>query len=742
MRLRRHLTALVAAAGAAVLPCSAAAFADLTPSPSPSGTSSELPILVTLGGVRPLAPQPGDTVTVHGTLRNLGDAPLSDLTAQLLVSRTKIGSRGEFDAFADDQTGDPPIDAIVAPDEQVVLPRPTLATGGQESFSISLPVDELQLPEVWQVYEMAVVVDGDTALGHVPVGRLRTFLPWAPLAVPGVGSPTRLAWIWPLVDRPHRSDGGSWLDDDLADALAPGGRLGRLLTAGDIAVHQQPPPPPKPAKSSKKHHKPAPPAKPKVTIQQVPVTWVIDPALVDDVRTMANGYKVRSADGTRDGTGKTLATHWFDQLKQDVGTTEFFGTPYADPDVAAAARGGLAQEVQFASTDGDAILSDTKVFGRSPLPYAWPPDGLADQRTLDTFFAAGKTTLVLDSAAMPIVGAAPNETPGAHTRLTTSRGSFDVLLADSTLNQVVDDGARSTTSGGLDVQRLLSELLMIQAERPFDQRSLVLTPSRRWAPSASYANALLADSGKVPWIEPVSLSSVAEGPVYDTVKRGPTVYPELERAFQLPRNYIAGVAHIKHLVETFGEIAQPTGDALTAEFDDGVRRLLSSAWRSNPVLADRFDADLLNTVNRTMAQVHIASRGSSLVTLTSHSGTVPVTVANDLDIPVRVIVRVKPDQHLVVKNGHAIQVIPAHRQFPVDIHATAQTSGVFGLTVQLTTPSGKPYGAPVPLRIRSTAYGATALLITGGATAVLLLTVVVRLIRRARAARRTAPVSA
>jgi hypothetical protein len=61
---------------------------------------------------------------------------------------------------------------------------------------------------------------------------------------------------------------------------------------------------------------------------------------------------------------------------------------------------------------------------------------------------------------------------------------------------------------------------------------------------------------------------------------------------------------------------------------------------------------------------------------------------------------------------------------------------VFGLTVQLTTKSGRPYGAPVPLRIRSTAYGTTALLITGGATAVLLLTVIVRLIRRARAARR------
>ena len=107
------------------------------------------------------------------------------------------------------------------------------------------------------------------------------------------------------------------------------------------------------------------------------------------------------------------------------------------------------------------------------------------------------------------------------------------------------------------------------------------------------------------------------------------------------------------------------------------------------------------------------------------------------DIPVQVVVKVQPDQHLVVKSGRVAQLIPAHRQFPVDIHATAQTSGVFGLTVQLTTRSGQPYGPPVPIRIRSTAYGTTALFITGGATAVLLLTVIVRLIRRARASRRS-----
>jgi hypothetical protein len=89
-----------------------------------------------------------------------------------------------------------------------------------------------------------------------------------------------------------------------------------------------------------------------------------------------------------------------------------------------------------------------------------------------------------------------------------------------------------------------------------------------------------------------------------------------------------------------------------------------------------------------------------------------------------------------VKGGRVIRTIAAHRQVPVDIRATALTSGVFPLTVTLYTPTGQRYGTSVRLYVRSTAYGATALLITGGATAVLLLTVVGRLVRRARAARR------
>jgi hypothetical protein len=726
---------------------SSAALADLTPAPSPTPPTSvstspgaeTLPVLVTLTGVSPLAPQPGDSLTVRGTLTDQSGTPVSNLGVQLLVSRTKIGSRSAFRDYAATPDGPPSVDATAPSTQTAVLSRTQLDAGDSEPFSVTVPVDDLALPEAWQVYEMAVVVSADAVTGHVTVGQLRTFLPWAPLGVPGVGQPTQLAWLWPIVDRPHRSDSAGWTDDALASSMATGGRLDRLVVAGDRAqTPPPPPPPPKPHKKKGKHRQPATPTPPKPEILPVPVTWAVDPQLLDDATAMQHAYTVDTPDGRRPGRGAKAAGAWLDTLRAAVGRGAVIGLPYGDPDVVAAVDNGLGGQIHKANSLSDFDIQQQ--LDRAPLPYAWPANGLLDQRSLETLIAGGKDTVVLDSEAMPIVGGQPSATPGAHA-IIRSRDllPIDALLADHTLNQVVDAGARSPSAGPLAIQRLLSELLMIQAEQPFTQRSLVITPSRRWAPSAEYAAAILADTGRVPWITPVSLSDVANGPVYDEVDRTRLVFPDEARSLLLPRGYLDRVNKLRRLVDTFADIVVPPSDPLVRSFDDGLLRLLSSAWRADPAGARTLRESLLGTVQRTMARVHIASHADSLVTLTSHSGIVPVTVTNDLDTPVTIVVEIDPDQHLVVKSGRVEQTVAAHRQVPIDVRASAQTSGVFRLTVRLATTSGRHYGSPVPLRVRSTAYGSTALLITGGATAVLLLTVVVRLVRRARAARRTAP---
>ena len=739
---RRRLVVLTVALAACLPAWSAAALADLTPSPTPSTspTSTALPVAVTLTSVSPLAPQPGDDLIVRGTVTDQSDTPISNLSVQLDVSRTKIGSRGQFRDYADTSDGPPPVDATAPSSQTSVLPRTELETGDSEQFTVTVPVDDLALPEAWQVYEMAVVVAGDTVTGHVTVGQLRTFLPWAPLGVPGVGQPTQLAWVWPLADRPHRSDSATWADDRLASSMATGGRLERLVAAGSRAEAPPTPPTPKPAKKHTKHRRRAvQPTRHVPTVNPVPVTWAIDPQLIDDAATMRRPYTVPTSDGHRPGRGTKAAGVWLGSLKTAVGRSnaDVFGLPYGDPDLVAASDAGLGSMIQKANTVGDFILQQQ--LGRSPLPYTWPANGLLDQRTLETLIANGQTTMVLDSEAMPVVGGIPSVTPSARATIKSrDRLPIPAVLADHTLNQVVDAGARSASAGPLAIQRLLSELLMIQAELPGTPRSIVITPSRRWAPSASYASAILADTGRVPWVAPVALSQVVSGPVYTAVDRPRLVFPDDDRSLLLSPGYLARVGKLRRLVDTFADVVVPPADPLVRSFDDGLLRLLSSAWRADPSGARSLRESLMETVQHTMGRVHIAARPDSLVTLTSHSGIVPVTVTNDLDTPVTVVVEIDPDQHLVVKSPRVEQTLAAHHQAPIDVRASAQTSGVFRLTVRLATKGGRSYGPAVPLRVRSTAYGSTALLITGGATAVLLLTVIVRLVRRARAARRTA----
>jgi len=683
----------------------------------------------------PIAPQPGDVLHITGVLHNTSRDPVSQISLQLRYNPDRVGSRSEFDDYATGTrqpggtVGPAPLPPVVA--ATAIPALRTLAPGAQEPFALSVAVDDLHLDRPWQVYELGVGVSGATPQSFGTVGGLRTFLPWAPVGVPGVGQPTQVSWVWPLVDRPHRTVGDDWTDDALATSIAAGGRLADLMAAGIAAQDQTSPPPPR-RKARRK-------SKPTVPVSSVPVTWTVDPLLVEDLTKMAAGYKVGRGRDARKGVGSDEAKAWLHALADAAGKSEVLSLPYADPDLVAATRAGsstdagLAAAVQAAINSGTTLVS--QALSTTPLPYIWPPAGLVDQRTLDTLFAARVSTVVLDGSALPPL-TPPSVTPNAHATVRARDGNLDALLTDSGLSTVVAIGAREPDKGPLAIQRFLAETLMIQAEQPSYQRTLVVAPERRWAPSATYATALLTDTGKVPWIEPVPLSRALAAAPTPTVIRAPLNYPSLARRAELPQSYLGDVRTLKSNADRFAEILPP-GDPQARSFDDAVVRTLSSSWRGHRADAATYRSNVATQLAATMHKVRIASPNGSFVTLTSHSGTVPVTVANELDTPVSVIVAIS-SQHLKLSGqGRKAQTIPAHRQIAVDVRATARTSGVFPLTVRLLTRSGAAYDDPEQLFVRSTAYGTVAILITAGATGALLLAVAIRLVRRALAARRS-----
>lgn len=117
-----------------------------------------------------------------------------------------------------------------------------------------------------------------------------------------------------ITDKPHTNFEGDFRDNELAALIAPEGKLGKVVFNSS---------------SAKK-------------------TWVIDPALVDEIANMADGYSVQ---GKEDEAGQIAAQNWLMRLKFSTLNNSVIALPYGNPDQSLAQR--LApSELRFYSAYG------------------------------------------------------------------------------------------------------------------------------------------------------------------------------------------------------------------------------------------------------------------------------------------------------------------------------------------------------------------------------------------------------
>jgi hypothetical protein len=295
----------------------------------------------------------------------------------------------------------------------------------------------------------------------------------------------------------------------------------------------------------------------------------------------------------------------------------------------------------------------------------------------------------------------------------------------------------SSSTPRLVEQRFLAETALITAEQPGNSRDIVIAPPRHWDPDPALAADLLADTGRVPWLEPITLSQTR---VDDRPRTGLS-YPDDAAAAELPASYLTGsngVAALRRSLALFRSILQPPVGPTAIGLDYATLRTESAAWRGDlaagMALRDTVAVDLA----RKRSAVNISS-GRRLITLASRRGTIPITVSNDLDQSVVVALKLTaPNKARLSAADTAPQTVAAGHKVTLEVTAVVNQAGLFPVTVQLVTADKKPYGPEVTYRLRSTAYGQLAVGITAGALGVLFLAVVVRLFRRARHARRDA----
>jgi hypothetical protein len=700
---------LAAAAGVAVVllagaPLTAAAQPPASPTvpgataPVPAAPS---PITVTLNSMSPRSPDARkltQVVTFVATLTNNTDTAYSGLRVTLERS-VPIVQQSQLDAAI---STPPATDTITARTDDVPGPLPARGT-----LTVTYKTTPDHEPDMCLcqtgVYPYALVVRGKTTPDGPTdeIGRTQILVPSFPPDGPQP-QPVSVAWVWPLLSRPHRAMSANvFTDDGLAGEISPGGRLDRALKVAEL------------------------------TQDKVRMTLVVDPDLLDSLSVMASAepYQVVSGATTVAGAGHTLAIGWLNRLKNLQTKHDLVMTAYADPDINAVTRAGLKWSTAL-DPQVQARLAPSFINYTSDL--TWPADGVLTGNALDAAVAGGSATVLLSDTALP----GQNNTeprPDGVSPLPTATGKATALVTDSTLQKLA---AQIFTLGALPAtnqQALLAQLAIRAAQDPTVKHFAVITPGRYVdTDPVSAASTIL------------SLVGTSWSSTMDARTAASTVAPVDRGALQIPADAPAAElspSDMSSLRETVQRVASlrsaldnADASALLGGFNAAVQRAESTAWRTDRNTGAARVAQLQTRSTELTDQVHLAQPTTNKYSLSSSNSPIQVTVINDLDRPVTVRVTVSPGRGAVGFVSEPVEIarMPAHSRRPVSIPVRVSRVDKFNVVAGLSTPDGGTLGVPVELSVRVTALGGITKTVTGVAAAVLVIALLRRFVLRIR----------
>ncbi|MFF2201027.1 DUF6049 family protein [Streptomyces sp. NPDC058145] len=685
------------------------------PAAAPAQAASSSPVSVSLDSLSPGAPTDGDTVTVSGTVTNTGKQNVTGAHVGLRVGPL-LNTRSAIDAVSrhsDDlrtRTG-PEVGG------KYVEKFAKLAPGVAQHFSISVPVDQLDLGQDG-VYEFGVALSGQTSAQpwDQVLGIQRTFLPWQPS---DADTKTRTTFLWPLISTSHmtaRTGPGElqtpvFLNDDLAKEIAPGGRLAQMLDLG----------------------------------KDLDVTYVIDPDLLASVDAMAGSYRLQGEDGTTTaGPHQAVAKQWLAKLQKAVVGKEVVALPFADPDLASLAHRGTSVTGSLShlkdATDVAATTVKTVLHVTPTTDFAWPVEGAIDPSIMKVATSAGADRVIARSDSLQETAGLPY-TPSAARPV---GGGTTAVVSDARLSTAFKDDLTKAGSATLAVQQFLAQSLEVNAQTDA-QRSIVVAPQRM--PSASQAQAMAKAVKELQggtWSQAQNLTAAAKAkPDPDATTRIPSTsaYPSSLRKRELPRTAFEQIARTQDKLDNFKVVLSDQSRVITP-FGRAINREMSTSWRGRGAEADSSRGDVEAWLDELADQVKLIDKSETK--LSGRSATIPVTVQNNLVQPVsHLVLRLTSTMPTRLKIGgkaydeQPVEVSGGHSQ-SVKFPTAANANGRVTVIAQLYTQDGQEYGDPVSFDVKVTEVTPTVMLVIGGGVLLLVLAGFRMYTQRKRAAARRA----
>ncbi len=660
-----------------------------------STTSTGLPLRVVLLDLTPSAYSATDparaTVVVRARIEHRGSDPVTSLTARLVAQRSPVVARSGLDTWAR-ASERASITRSSASSDDVVVGSGTLDPGASAEVVISLPAASLGAGV--GAHLAAVEVSDDSGR----LGVARTFLVSAPPPV----TPTPLTLLLPLVA--GRDATASGLDAAVQERLGP-------LVDGSADAR---------------------------------VAWAVDPALTATVAS------VRAATGAAAGTPTAGATpdptasssaqpsaeqaerlsQWLGRLAAASAGRDVVGLPFGDPDLEALSRAASGAELLQRATTAAAGAFDGLTGASVRTDVAWPADQAADEDLLGFCVEGRASTVVLDDRCLvpdpdltfTPVGRATVELSGAR--------SVAALVADRTMSSVLADAA-DPDQAVLVRQRLVAEAATTTLQRPNDPRGQLLVAPRSFAPVASTLSGLVTDLESSGWAAWQTLTELVQATAPDGERSEPQVAAATNRA-ALPTGHVEDVERQLVAVDDFRSALQTsTPDADLLSQQRAALALLGASWRGHTDELPQARAALGRAVQLLTAGVSIAT--GSVRNLAAERSELPITVVNELDVPVLVDLVLRPRTPRVQLDAVPRQTVAARSQQRVAVPVRALANGSVVVDAQLRTPAGSAIGSPVDIRLNVRADVENWISgVVGGGAAGLLVLGVVRAFRKGR----------
>jgi hypothetical protein len=725
-----------------------------------AGEPGSTPFLtVRIDGVSPDVVTVGSepTVTITGTVSNVGDRPVREIVARL-EHAPMITSSAQLRTDLDGDTSQ------FEPVAEFIDVAGELERGGSAGFAFSYPLRAGAGPALGVdrpgVYPLLVNVNGtpdygaparlDDARFLLPVLGLPPQDPAdgqpADAVAPDTTRPVQTTLLWPLADRPRLAPGapgGSTpirlVDDELAASLAAGGRLDTLLGAAEFAT--------------------SPAVDPGQQVTRA-LCLAIDPDLLVTVNAMTAGYTVsdsRDQSGTagQPGAGQAAAAAWLGRLRALATRICVVAAPYAQADLDALQRIGDPALGAFAvssATDLVEQILGTRATRGATLVGDEPLSG----RVVDLLDAQGNTVAIAAADC-----AAQDSDSGAATTadLTPRRVSPQVVAAsfdpgvgaalaaagDDPAPPLYLDSSLSVTLRDDSVvarrQDAVASMLWRALDPTVEPRSQILMPPLVWTLQPADAQAILtalATSIRTGLSAPRPLTdALAEASAYPNSAQPTSVAADADSTSRFDDGVIdeidRQVVRLAGLTAALTTNQQTglTGPQYTAPLREDMLRALSQS--EPPAARNGFALRHLDVVGETVTDligaVTIVNPGGSY-TLATERSPLPLALRNDLAVPIRVRLQVDAPPGMTVTDIGEQELPPGYLpiRVPIEVHFTQRVA----VDVALHTPDGLALGEPVRLSVHSNAYGKVLFFISLTAGAVLVALTARRLWHRFR----------